>query len=226
MDISDFPLNNDEPKDQSCISGSYFNARNEPSNLALKRNSRDECGFGGSSHMSKRRKYHPELGGNKVWQQLGSTVKIDGACVKRNNGSCCRPAVERCFEVHLDSPFGYSSQQTNQISIVDSSGQVSPASLHTTNLPSCSDRVSATTEMDWHSAPTPDIDPTFIALLSLNPVAAITASADTDTAAGGGLRRRGACGSRPRSAYNQHIGRLLCTEAAADGAAAITSSPV
>ena len=62
--------------------------------------------------------------------------------------------------------------------------------------------------------------------------AAADAAVAADVAAGGGLRRRagGAAGRRgARSAYNQHIGHLLCSEAAdsdaAAAAAAATAGP-
>jgi hypothetical protein len=45
--------------------------------------------------------------------------------------------------------------------------------------------------------------------------AAAAAAVAEDVAAGGGLRRRGCKGGRlgARSSYNQHIGRMLCSEA-------------
>ena len=47
-------------------------------------------------------------------------------------------------------------------------------------------------------------------------VAADAASVAADVSAGGGLRRRGINERQgPRSAYNQHIGRLLCSEISA-----------
>ncbi len=67
--------------------------------------------------------------------------------------------------------------------------------------------------MGWLSSLAPEIDPALIASLSLHHTASTAASADTDAAVEGGLRRRGVGGSRPRCAYNQHIGQLLCADA-------------
>ena len=52
-------------------------------------------------------------------------------------------------------------------------------------------------------------------------MAADAASVAADVSAGGGLRRRGINERQgPRSAYNQHIGRLLCSEISAREAVA------
>jgi hypothetical protein len=168
--------------------------------FSLKRNS--ECNSRGTPHMTKRRKRHSDLSGD-IWQQLGS---IDYARTARSLNSRCHP--ETCLELPLDSELDLVPMQSDPFSILDEIGH-SPAFPQTP--PTSSDRVLEQTRMDWLSSISAEIDPTLIASLSLHPV---TSSADTDTAAGGGLRRRGVSSNRPRSMYNQHIGQLLCAEAA------------
>ena len=179
--------------------------RDEHFTFSLKRNIADECNSREQPHTTKRRKSHSNLGVN-VWQQLDSTAKVDDACIKRSPSSCYRPALEGCFELRLES----SSDYVPPFSIVDQSSGHPPAFPHTTIPTSSSDRVLEHTDMDWLSSLPAEIDPALIASLSLHPAT----STDVDAAVGGGLRRRGVSCSRPRLVYNQHIGQLLCAEAA------------
>ena len=189
--------------------------RDEHSTFLLKRNIADGCNSRDPPHTTKRRKCHSDLGGN-VWQQLGSAAKIDTARIMRNPSSRCRQELEGCFELRLESSSEY--VPVPPFSIVDKLG----CSTEFPHIPTSSDRVLEHTDMDWLSSLPGEIDPALIASLSLHPAT----STDTDAAAGGGLRRRGVSSSRPRLVYNQHIGQLICAEAAPlphdDGAAVTT----
>jgi hypothetical protein len=203
----------------------------ETNSFSLKRNITDECSLRGTPHMTKRRKFHSDLSGENVWQDLGSPVSrrvVDDASLKRSPSSRCRPALDRCIEMRVESSLDYLPVQIPPFSIVDNSGCSSAIPHAIAMPPSCPGRVLEHTDMDYVPSSVPEIDPALIESLSLHLVTSAAISTDTDAAAGGGLRRRGVSGSRPRLAYNQHIGQLLCAEAAsqsADGDAAATGSP-